>query len=99
MKIPYMYGQKLRTQLSEGGRSSMWSPSPWKSCLHRAEGLTPSLVGGESKTDIPSAKQPRTRDRHAEGTGVPNLHLSTPMVCKTQGGLCSIWSLVGTETN
>lgn len=30
---------------------------------------------------------------------MPSLHLSIPVVCKTQGSLCSTWSLVGTETH
>lgn len=74
-------------------------PCPWKSCLHRHEDLTYSQVGGKSKTQCPISKAARAGDRQTEGKDVPRPHLSIPVVCKTQGSLCSTWSLVGTETH
>lgn len=74
-------------------------PCPWKSCLHRQEGLTYSQVGGKSKTQCPISKAARAGDRQTEGKDVPRPHLSIPVVCKTQGSLCGTWSLVGTETH
>lgn len=66
---------------------------PWESSLQRADGLTPSQVGEASRPDIPSAKQPGAKDRHAEGTGVVY-----PVYLQSGSLENKYWHLVGTET-